>query len=268
MKNYILIDGSYFIFYRVFALQLWWKNARPDEPLVNPIENEEFVKKFKETFKSKIQEIPKKFKMKDATIIVGKDCFRKNIWRMKLHPNYKEGRNEEKNKEANIGNFFALTYGEKLFENAGVKHILEMEELEADDCLALTAKYLTHKYLDADITIITSDHDYIQLANDRIKLYNLKFKSLLESKSYCGDPKQALFYKIILGDKSDNIEPVFSKCGIKTAEKYYNDEKLFHQKLALENKTHVYENNKKLIDFNEIPSNLVELFYNNILTSL
>ena len=77
MKNYILIDGSYFIFYRVFALQLWWKNARPEEPLNNPFENEEFVEKFKTTFKSKLQEIPKKFKMKDVTMIVGKDCFRR-----------------------------------------------------------------------------------------------------------------------------------------------------------------------------------------------
>ena len=268
MKNYILIDGSYFIFYRVFALQLWWKNARRDEPLVNPIENEEFVEKFKETFKSKIKEIPKKLKLKDATVIVGKDCFRKNIWRMKLHPQYKEGRNEKKNKEVNIGNFFALTYADKLFENAVAEHVIALDELEADDCLALTAKYLTHKYEDSMVTIITSDHDYIQLANDRISLYNLKYKSLLESKSYCGDPKQALFYKIILGDKSDNIKPIFSKCGIKTAEKYYKDEKLFQEKLMLENKIDIYEINKRLIDFDEIPSNLVELFYNNILSIL
>ena len=268
MKNYILIDGSYFIFYRVFALQLWWKNARPEEPLNNPFDNEEFVEKFKTTFKSKLQEIPKKFKMKDVTMIVGKDCFRRNIWRMQLHPQYKDGRNEEKNKEANIGKFFELVYKEQLFENAGANKIVELDKLEADDCLALTAKYLTHKYEDSIITIITSDHDYIQLSNEKIQLYNLKYKSLLESKSYCGDPKQALFYKIILGDKSDNIDPVFSKCGIKTAEKYYKNQELFSQQLVKENKNEAYEKNKKLIDFNEIPKNLMELFYNNILISL
>ena len=64
MTNYILIDASYFIFYRVFALHVWWKNARPHEELVNPYDNEEFVEKFKSTFKSKIDEIKKKIKNK------------------------------------------------------------------------------------------------------------------------------------------------------------------------------------------------------------
>ena len=59
MKNYILIDGSYFIFYRVFALQVWWKNAKPDQPLIDPFYNEEFVEKYIHTFNTKIQEIKK-----------------------------------------------------------------------------------------------------------------------------------------------------------------------------------------------------------------
>ena len=35
-----------------------------------------------------------------------------------------------------------MTYKEKLFENAGADKILGMNNLEADDCLALTAKHL------------------------------------------------------------------------------------------------------------------------------
>ena len=38
MKHYIFIDGSYFIFYRLFALKIWWKNAHPEEPLSENIE--------------------------------------------------------------------------------------------------------------------------------------------------------------------------------------------------------------------------------------
>lgn len=57
--EYILIDGSYFVFYRVFALQIWWKNAKPHDDLTNPYENEEFLEKFESTFKSKIIEIKK-----------------------------------------------------------------------------------------------------------------------------------------------------------------------------------------------------------------
>ena len=47
MTNYILIDGSYFIFYRVFALHVWWRNANPEIKLENPFQNEEFVEKYK-----------------------------------------------------------------------------------------------------------------------------------------------------------------------------------------------------------------------------
>ena len=64
MSEYILVDASYFIFFRVFALHIWWKNAKPDETLGNPIENEEFVEKFKSTFESKLYELKKKLKKK------------------------------------------------------------------------------------------------------------------------------------------------------------------------------------------------------------
>tara|TARA_R110002073_G_scaffold110324_5_gene246391 strand:+ start:1517 stop:2323 length:807 start_codon:yes stop_codon:yes gene_type:complete len=268
MDNYILIDGSYFIFYRVFALQIWWRNANPDKDIGHPFQNEEFVEKYISTFLSKIAELKQKLKMKNAILIVGNDCPQDQIWRKSFYPQYKAGRNQEKNKEADISKFFELTYREKLFEKAGVKHAVELEHLEADDCLALTAKFLTHKYIDANITIITSDHDYIQLANDRIHLMNLKYASLLDSKKYSGSPERDLFYKIVMGDKSDNIGAIFSKCGQKTAEKYYDNQTMFLERLYNENKVELYERNKRLVDFNEIPAHYVELFYNTILTRL
>ena len=264
MMNYILIDASYFIFYRVYALHIWWKNARPHEELVNPYTNDEFVEKFRTTFTSKISEIKKKLKLKNTKIIVGKDCPQQQIWRMALHPSYKGGRNEEKNKQANIASFFQLVNNEQLFEKSGVDLIVQLDKLEADDCLALTAKYLYNEYLESQIYIITSDHDYIQLSNDRIHLYNLKYKSLLDSKTYSGDPKRELFYKIVLGDKSDNIPSIFNKCGKKTVEKCFDDINFFKEKLIKENKLLEYERNNQLINFECIPVNLTEVFYTSI----
>ena len=72
MDNYILIDGSYYCFYRYFALLNWWKMAHDEEQLSIPFENELFVEKFKSTFIDKIKEIPKKLKIKGAKIIVAK----------------------------------------------------------------------------------------------------------------------------------------------------------------------------------------------------
>ena len=31
--QFLLIDGSYFMFYRYFALLQWWKHSHPDEPV-------------------------------------------------------------------------------------------------------------------------------------------------------------------------------------------------------------------------------------------
>ena len=37
--TFIFIDGSYYNFYRYFALLQWWKNAYPDKPLEDPYQN-------------------------------------------------------------------------------------------------------------------------------------------------------------------------------------------------------------------------------------
>ena len=73
-----------------------------------------------------------------------------------------------------------------------------------------------------------------------------------------------LFYKIIMGDKSDNIDGVFNKCGKKTAEKYFDNEELFLAKLKSEDKIDKYNRNKRLVDFTEIPEIFAEIFYNDI----
>ncbi len=57
--NFVLIDGSYCIFYRYHALNVWWKHAKPSEEAI-PCESEIFKTKFRETFLSRIGEIDKK----------------------------------------------------------------------------------------------------------------------------------------------------------------------------------------------------------------
>ena len=46
------------------------------------------------------------------------------------------------------------------------------DELEADDCLAILTKNILQKYPLANITIITSDIDYLQLAKPNVNLYD------------------------------------------------------------------------------------------------
>lgn len=266
--NFILIDGSYYIFYRYHALCVWWKLAKQDDETDIPFENERFIEKYKETFVGKIHEIEKKLKIKDAITYVGKDCPRKNIWRNKNIDDYKGGRQSCNHMKL----FFDIAYNNdningtetetktktNLFTQAGCKKVIEENSVEADDIIALTSKHILLKYPDAKIWIITSDMDYLQLACENITLMNLKFKKLTDSKACFNDANKDLFCKIITGDKSDNIPSVFQKCGIKTAEKYYNDKELFEKKLeTTPNAKELYERNRMIIDFNYIPEEYV-----------
>jgi hypothetical protein len=48
--TFIFVDGSYYNFYRYYALMNWWKIAFPEETIDDPIKNGKFLEKFKKTF--------------------------------------------------------------------------------------------------------------------------------------------------------------------------------------------------------------------------
>lgn len=259
--NFILIDGSYFCFYRYYAIHNWFKLARKEVALDDPFKNEEFREKFRKTFVDKIKEIPKRLKIDNPIIIVGKDCSRVDIWRNKIYDQYKATRVYD---DTFLGGpFFKMAYDpeDNLFIKGGAKGILYHPQLEADDCIAITAKNIIENQPEAHVTIITSDTDYLQLLAPRIDLYTLKFKRVnTEKNSTPGNPERDLFCKIVTGDKSDNIPSVFNKCGIKTAQKMYDDKEYFNKCLKEKDVEEIYERNRTLIDFNRIPEELIEEF--------
>jgi 5'-3' exonuclease len=261
-NTYIFIDGSYFCFHRYYSLINWWKSAFPENPLEEPFQNEVFLEKFKTTFLKELKKLTKNLnidKKMNPLILVGKDCKRENIWRNNLLPSYKSTR---LNNTCMIGPFFKMVYEENLFEQGGVSNILHYDKLEADDCIAISVKYILNKTTDSKIYIITSDKDYLQLACPQVNLYNLSFKKLTDQKSCLGNPEVDLFCKIVSGDVSDNIPSVLKKCGEKTAFKCFYDRKYFLERIISEKAEEKYNLNKKLIDFNEIPEALKNGFIN------
>lgn len=260
--TYILLDTSYFIFYRYYALVNWWKLAMPEVPLGNPIQNEDFVSKFTKTCINKIKEMPKKLKLKNIKnikIIASLDCPRHDIWRNNIYDNYKETR------------IYDNDFLGSPFFKLGINIIKEMNiptfhhnYLEADDINALICKYLLNKYNNIMIYIIASDMDYLQLVSEKIKIMTLQYKDITSSKKCFGNAEFDLFNKIIVGDKSDNISPVFKKCNHSSIVNYYNDKLLFQEALKLQGCEEIYKRNKKLIDFNEIPHDLALEFMTNL----
>jgi 5'-3' exonuclease len=269
-KTFIFVDGSYYCFHRYYSLLNWWKNAHPDEPIDNPIENSTFVEKFKKTFIETLQQIPKKLKLhklKDQdkpVMIIGKDCKRDNIWRNDYYEKYKATRTNKPEDGFMGGPFFKMVYQEKLFEQAGAQQILYHERLEADDCIAISVKQMLYLYPNCSIYIITSDNDYLQLIRENVHLYNLSFKNLKDSKIFTGNPDKDLKIKIIMGDTSDNIPSVFPKCGIKTAIKCIEEPEFFDKKMA-NNKEYYkqYLLNETIVSFEKIPSDLINEFNKN-----
>ena len=118
ISNYLIIDGSYYIFYRFHAVLSWW--MKKTDPIIEDLINQEtFVKTFKKTFYSKLKDIPKKLSIDSPTIIICKDCKRENIWRNDLIKNYKGTRKE--NNE--IGPFFKLAYDTLFKEMTPVEYL-------------------------------------------------------------------------------------------------------------------------------------------------
>lgn len=261
----ILIDGSYFIFHRYYALLSWYKITKKEIP-EDPSKCPEFIEKFRTTFPKKINEILKKLKIKknqDYYVMVAKDCPRSTIWRNKFTEKYKATRDYT---NFHGKPFFKMAYDE-LFELSGIHKILYQDELEADDCIALVIKEYKKNYRHVfDPVIITADHDYMQLIDDDIRIITMKYKDIRTAKNSTMNNKCDLFLKIVLGDKSDNIQPIFTRCGKKTALNLWNNKKEFLQKLKQENCIERYKKNQKIIDFNFIPKNLeIEFYKNNII---
>jgi len=257
---FIFVDGSYFIFYRYFSLMTWWKNAHPEEILADPFKNEVFVAKFRKTFSETIDKLPKNLgidKKVKPLLFVGKDCPREQIWRMEIFKDYKANRANGVEDGFMGGPFFKMAYKDALFKE-GV--VLKHSTLEADDCIAISVKYILGMYPECEIYIIASDKDYLQLVEPRVKVFDLKYKNISEQKSSTGNSQKDLFCKIVMGDISDNIPSVIKKCGPKTAIKFYENPSHFEERLKNENAHDLFERNKILVDFSNIPKKLTTSF--------
>jgi 5'-3' exonuclease len=243
-EKILCLDLSYYIFYRYYALNTWLK--KQDVQV-------DFMTKYHEMFERKLIELIKKYRVDWSEVYIAKDCSREHIWRNALYDKYKASRNID---DKLIGQTFKETM-DKL-DDLKQKHgfnIIEHETLEADDVIALFRKYKSNE----EMIIITNDNDYIQLCDETTSIINLQGEEIKSRVKL--DPKTYLEYKIILGDKSDNITSIMQRIGPKTAAKLASDPCAL-QALFEENpqaKTN-YELNKRLIDFSMIPEELQDMF--------
>lgn len=278
---YYIVDSSYIIYYSAnsaFSEYIRENDILNSElgPDFDPITDPEFTYLFEQRFKNCIERpIQKLIPFIDKSkYIFCLDCPRKNIWRRDIYPPYKiqrDTKNTSKDK-FNISSSFQYAYSKIIPDLCAEwgSNILKCNYAEGDDCIAIATKYILFKNKFNRVIIISCDKDMVQLHSDRTTIITSeglirKPKDELEHaiKEKIKEDISAsdfLLWKIILGDKSDNIPNIKERIGNKSAWKLLQDKESLRNLLKDDiNIAKAFKRNKKLISLSEIPESVENL---------
>ena len=266
MDNIILVDTSYTSFYRFFATLRWYSFSDKDEykkhkgdPSYDWSKNKVFIEKYKKLYLESIIKLLGKKVYKNSKVIFCMDTPKEQVWRTQIKDDYK-GEREDLSKKNNFKPTFKLTYNELIpnliKENPDKIYSIRIPELEADDVIALTVKYIRKKNLNYTVYLISGDEDFKQLGYDNLFFINYKKKELIKLTEE--EAANSLLNKIICGDTSDNIKCIFPKDRKiinNKQRKLVKESEVELKKFIKQNKEAKknFEMNKKMIDFNFIP---------------
>ncbi len=255
-KAVILVDMSYYIFNRYYATISWFRRRYENYNIDDDIEkNEEFLIAFFRHFDNDMNKLTKKFKTVKTNIIFCLDCSRCDIWRNDIYEGYKMTRIKKHNFDSSIFVLF------KNYISNNDYIYCEADKLEADDIVYLI-QYQINELLDkTSIIIITNDNDYLQMYRSNIIITNMQFKDL--TLRINNSPEVELLFKIIYGDKSDNIQKIQHGLNKEGALKLAMMNDGDRNKYLMEHKImDKYLLNKTLVDLREIPKKLIMEFNN------
>ena len=150
--------------------------------------------------------------------------------RRKIYPQYKETRKVKKRLNRNVDWGTAPQDEEQSMVQQMGRLIEYLEQLpltlisvdgvEADDTMAYISQQLLPK---SDIMLMSTDKDFLQLVDDRVKVWSPTKKKLYNKKAILDEygipSRNMLTYRILDGDKSDNINGV-QGAGLKSLIKF------------------------------------------------
>lgn len=282
-KILIVIDGSYFSYYTLFAATRRWSVQDPDsynhwvkpaketdqKNLPNILNSDVFRKYLKEATMKKLEAVDWVIKdnfqddFNDADrvdFLFARDDDINNSFRKKLYREYKAQRAvAPKQFQVRAARDYVV---DVIFKELDVEKrygykLLKVDGAEGDDVIACALRNATgysKKFL------IASDHDFLQI--DGVVQFGLDGKQVerrVNKKLPLLAPKDYLLYKIILGDQSDNIGHVFDGCGpVNSAMLVSNRDELKRRLKADQLAAKQFLLNKKLISFDEMPKDLEE----------
>lgn len=141
--------------------------------------------------------------------------------RKKIYPEYKANRRVNMNEYKYESYLTQKSRVKQYLEEVFVRQV-EMKDNEADDLIAYYCKVATQE----SITIFSADKDLTQLISPRVSIYSPitkqvhKFGTKIKFKDIEVPHENVLICKILMGDKSDNIEGIQS-LGEKSLLKYF-----------------------------------------------
>ena len=258
----ILVDTSYTSFYRFFATLKWFSmnntefyTEKKGDNTYDWSTNEIFIEKYEKMYLKSIIDVVGRNIYNESKVIFCMDTPRKDIWRNEIMENYKADRCDlttKYNFKPTFDKTFKIIIPKIIKENNNKISKLKLKKLEADDIIAVIAKYYEYTEPDKKIYIISGDKDFLQLGRENLIFIDYKNKKhIILSRE---EAKNSLKEKIINGDCSDNIRSIFPKNKKKKQELIDNEEKLneyLNENPLIKQK---YELNRKMIDFNYIPT--------------
>ena len=143
-------------------------------------------------------------------VIVFWDGEGNSIKRKVIYPQYKENRIQESNEQKEHSFLTQKNRVKQYLEEMFVRQI-NIENNEADDLIA----YYCQIASDEIITIFSSDKDLTQLISKNVSIYSpsakqtYKFGDKIKLKEHYIPHNNILTYKVLAGDKSDNIDGIY-----------------------------------------------------------
>jgi 5'-3' exonuclease len=265
----ILVDTSYTSFYRFFATLRWLSLSDPDlykekknDSTYDWSKNEKFMEKYEKMYMKSIVDLVGKKIFDDSKVIFCMDSPKENVWRNEIMKGYKADRCDLSAK-TNFKPAFNETYTKlipKIIKDSKDRiSKIRLDKLEADDIIAVIAKYYEKKYPDEKVYLISGDKDFLQLGRENLIFINYKSKKPVTLSKE--EAREQLKLKILNGDCSDNILTIFPKdrklLSLKKRKELIEDETKLKEYLQENSDINdKYKINCKMIDFKYIPKDL------------
>jgi 5'-3' exonuclease len=249
MTAVLLIDLSYVIYYKIYAIRAWYTHSEqewnPDHLCTEAV----FLEQLRIRCVIFLDEIVQRYAHLSPHVIICADGERSTAWRRSILPQYKTNRNTS----ASIRILFKHGY-DAILSHCATKQlkwrVLVHAELEADDIVHGIVSGCVAESQITTMIIIANDHDYVPLLqHGAVQIENTKGKVMVSKIQPC----HALLFKILVGDKSDNIPPVAARMGPKTAMRLVLDPELLRQKRTDAEFDAHFVINQRLIDNAKLP---------------